>query len=210
MKIYDISMKIHFDMPVYRGKTSKRPVQKIERDYSSGTVYETKLELNMHTGTHIDRSLHFLQGGDTIDKLDLEKVVIKCQVLDFTNADEKITKEHLMEKSIEEGDFILLKTKNSTLDILEDEFVYLDKTGADYLKKLGVRGVGIDALGIERSQPNHETHKILLGAGIVILEGLRLKEVEEGEYLLVAAPINIVGAEAAPVRAILIDDLSQI
>jgi hypothetical protein len=66
----------------------------------------------------------------------------------------------------------------------------------------------IDALGIERSQPNHDTHKILLGAEIVILEGLRLKEVEEGEYLLVAAPINVVGAEAAPVRAILIGDLS--
>lgn len=205
MKIYDISMKIHYDMPVYRGKTSKRPVQKVESNFSSGTVYETKLELNMHTGTHIDRSLHILQGGETIDKLELEKVVTKCQVLDFANVDEKITKEHLVKKSIEKGDFILLKTKNSTLDILEDVFIYLDKTGADYLQKMGVRGVGIDALGIERSQPNHETHKILLGAEIVVLEGLRLKEVEEGEYLLVAAPINVVGAEAAPVRAILIE-----
>jgi arylformamidase len=158
----------------------------------------------MHTGTHIDSSLHFLQDGDTIDKLELDKVVTKCMVLDFTNVDENIAKEHLIERTIEKGDFILLKTKNSSMDILENEFIYLDKTGADYLKKRGVRGVGIDALGIERSQPKHETHKIILGAGIVILEGLRLKEVQEGEYLLVAAPLNVVGAEAAPVRAILI------
>lgn len=205
MKIYDISMKIHYNMPVYKGKISKRPVHKVVRDFSSGTDFETKLELNMHTGTHIDRPRHFLPGGETIDQLELEKVITKCQVLDFTNVDGEIMKEHLAGKRIEEGAFILLKTKNSILNILEGEFSYLDKTGADYLKKIGVRGVGIDALGIERSQPDHETHKILLGAGIVILEGLRLKEVAEGEYLLVAAPLNVVGAEAAPVRAILIE-----
>jgi len=205
MKIYDISMKIHHNMPVYKGKISKKPVLKVMSDFSSGTSFETKLELNMHTGTHIDRPLHFLPGGETIDQLELEEVVTKCQVLDFTNANGKIMKEHLAGKRIKEGDFILLKTKNSFLNILEGEFSYLDKTGADYLKKTGVRGVGIDALGIERSQSDHETHKILLGAGIVILEGLRLKEVAEGEYLLVAAPLNVVGAEAAPVRAILIE-----
>ena len=209
MKIYDISMKIYHDMPVYKGKTAKRPVLKVESDFKSGTVHETKLELNMHTGTHIDSSLHILPGGETIDNLELEKVVTQCKVLDLQNVDEKISEEHLAAKSIEARDFLLLKTKNSTLDILEGEFIYLDKTGAAYLKKMGVRGVGFDALGIERNQPEHETHKILLGAGIVILEGLRLKDVGEGEYLMVAAPINVIGAEAAPVRAILIEQASM-
>lgn len=204
MKIYDISMKIFYDMPVYKGKTSKRPIMKVESDFLSGTVYETKLEMNMHTGTHIDRSLHILPDGSTIDTLDLEKVVTKCKVFDFSNMNGKISREHLREKNIDEGDFVLLKTKNSYLDILEDEFIYLDKTGADYLREKRIQGVGIDALGIERSQPEHETHTLLLGADIVILEGLRLKDIEEDEYLLVAAPINVVGAEAAPVRAILI------
>lgn len=86
------------------------------------------------------------------------------------------------------------------------EFVYLDKSGALYLKEKEIVGVGIDALGIERSQPDHETHKILLEAGIVILEGLRLKDVEEGEYFLYAAPLKIKGAEAAPTRAVLIKE----
>ncbi len=204
MKIFDISMKVSHDMPVYKGKASKRPVLKVESDFSTGAAYETRLEMNMHTGTHIDMPLHFLKNGRTIDTLELDKVVTRCKVFDFKETEDRITQEHLQEKDIEDGDFILLKTRNSYLDILEKEFIYLDKTGADYLKGKGIIGVGIDSLGIERSQPEHETHKILLGAGIIILEGLRLKDVDEGEYILYAAPINVAGAEAAPVRAVLI------
>ena len=70
---------------------------------------------------------------------------------------------------------MLFKTLNSTEPILEDEFVYISGDAAQALVDLGVTGVGIDALGVERSQPDHATHQILLGAGIVIIEGLRLK-----------------------------------
>ena len=72
------------------------------------------------------------------------------------------------------------------------------------MRDQGAIGVGIDALGIERNQPGHPTHKILLGAGIVILEGLRLKGVPEGDYFLAAPPLKLNGYEAAPVRAALI------
>jgi len=209
MKIYDISMGVHYQMPVYKGKESKRPLLRVESDFSSGDVYETRLDMNMHTGTHLDMPLHMLEKGKTIETLDLEKVVTMCKVLDLTGVEGKISREDLQKKSIERGDFILLKTKNSYLDILEKDFIYLDGTGAEYLKDKGIKGVGIDSLGIERAQPEHETHKTLLGEGIVILEGLRLKDIEEREYLLVAAPIKVIGAEAAPVRAVLIDN-SQI
>lgn len=206
MRIYDISMSIFYDMPVYKRKVSKRPVVKVESDFTSGSVYETRLEMNMHTGTHIDMPLHILENGATIDALDLHKVVRPCKVFDFKHVEEKISEEHLTAKNIHEGDFILLKTQNSYLDILEGEYIYLDKAGAEYLRDKRITGVGIDALGIERSQPDHETHKALLGAGIVIIEGLRLKEVEEDEYLMVAAPLRIAGSEAAPARALLIKD----
>ena len=69
-----------------------------------------------------------------------------------------------------------------------------------------IKGVGIDSLGIERNQPDHATHKILLGNGIHILEGLRLKNVKEGEYTLIAAPLNIKNVEASPVRALLVEE----
>lgn len=205
MQIYDISMKVSYEMPVYKGKEAKRPILKVESDFQSGTVYESKIEMNLHTGTHIDRSLHMLEGGETVETLNLNQVITKCRVYDFTHIQDKITMEDLKEKAIVEEEFVLLKTKNSYQEnLLENDFIYLEKSGATYLKEKKVIGVGIDALGIERSQPEHETHLTLLPAGIVILEGVCLKDIEEGEYLLVAAPINIIGAEAAPVRAVLI------
>jgi arylformamidase len=206
MKIIDISMPIHKDMPVYKGRASKKPAILVESDFSAGSAHETRIEMNVHTGTHVDTSLHIIPGGRTIDSLDLARVVTPCKVLDFSgSSDDRISKKHLANRGIVTDDFILLKTRNSLEDILEAEYVYLDKSGADYLRDIGIRGVGIDSLGIERAQPEHETHKILFGADIIILEGLRLREVKEGDYFLVAAPVYIAGADGAPVRAFLME-----
>lgn len=198
-------MAIEPNMPVYKGRAAKRPVLTIDSTFPGASVHETRLEMNLHTGTHIDRPLHIFPGGAGIGSLALDRVVTRCQVLDCAEAEEVIAPAHLEGRKIQAGDFVLLKTRNSFLDILETEFVYLGAEGAEYLRDTGVRGVGIDALGIERNQPGHESHGILLEADIVILEGLNLRDVEEGEYLLAAAPINIPAAEAAPVRAILVD-----
>lgn len=203
-EIYDISMPITRFMPVYKGKEQKKPVFDLDSDFSSGTSFETRLEMNLHTGTHLDAPLHMIPGGNTVGKIDLSKVVTVCKVLDLTDVKDKITENDLKKFSISKGDFLLFKTRNSFEDILENEFVYLDKIGAKYLSDLNIRGVGIDALGIERNQPGHETHISLLSSDIIILEGLRLKDIKEGEYLLCAAPILIPQAEAAPVRAYLI------
>lgn len=204
MKIYDISMEINSDMPVYNGKESLKPIIKVDRDFTMGPAYESRLEMNMHTGTHLDRGLHMIPDGSTIDTLSLDQVVTKCKVFDLSNADDRISKNDLEKRNIEENDFILLKTKNSFLEILETDYIFVDQSGADYLVEKKIKGVGIDSLGIERSQPNHETHIHLLEAGIVILEGLRLKDIEEGDYFLFAAPIKVYGVEAASVRAVLL------
>jgi len=203
LQIYDISMPITHMMPVYKGKEHKRPKLSIDSDFSSGSAYESRLEMNLHTGTHIDTPLHMIPEGYTLEKIELSKMVTDCKVLDLTNVEDKITESDLSKFNINEGDFILLKTRNSFEDILETDFIYLDKSGAEYLRSKKIKGVGIDALGIERNQPNHETHIRLFEADIMILEGLRLKDIEEGEYLLSAAPILIQGTEAAPVRAYL-------
>lgn len=204
MKIYDISMPIAYDMPVYKGKPEKRPIITNEANFTTGNVYESRIEMNLHTGTHLDSPLHMVPEGSTIDTLDLSRVITKCKVISLTNAKEKITKDDLITQDIQKDDFILLKTQNSYMDILEGDFIYLDNSGAEYLSLLKVKGIGIDSLGIERNQPGHETHKLLMEAGIVILEGLRLGHIEDGEYNLFAAPIYVLGTEAAPVRAILI------
>ncbi len=122
----------------------------------------------------------------------------------MTHVNQQITVEDLRDQSIVKGEFILFKTKNSNDTTFNPGFVFLEKSGAKYLVEIGIKGVGTDALGIERSQSGHETHIQLMNAGIVILEGLRLQEVEAGEYFLYAAPLFIRGAEAAPTRAILV------
>ena len=203
-KIYDISMKITRDMAVYKGKEDKRPNLVTVSDFNTGSAYESVLEMNMHTGTHLDRSLHMIPGGTRVDSLPLEQVITKCKVLDLSSCVDKITASDLKDKDINEDDFILLKTRNSFEDILEGDFIYVDDSGAEYLRDKKIKGVGIDSLGIERSQPEHPTHVKLLEADIVILEGLCLEEIEEGEYFLFAAPIYVPDAEAAPVRAVLL------
>ncbi len=202
--VYDISMPVTMDMPVYKGKNEKRPVIKVESDFTTGTAYESSILMNMHTGTHLDRTLHMIPGGNTMDTLKLEELITDCKVLNLTQATDKITAEDLESKDIEPGDFILFKTRNSFEPILEEKFIYLDRSGAKYLAERKVKGVGIDALGIERDQPGHETHLALMEIGAHILEGLRLADITEGRYELIALPLNIKGTEAAPVRAILI------
>jgi arylformamidase len=205
VKLYDVSMTIHQGIAVYKNNEGKRPILEITRDFGEGGARESKLTIELHTGTHIDAPLHFVPGGHTVDKYDPAQFIRPCRVLDLTDAETKITRSHLVRKDIAEGDFVLLKTLNSldNPDQFNPEFVFLAFDGAGYLIERKVSGVGIDALGIERSQPGHETHKSLLGAGIPIIEGLRLADVPEGEYMMSALPLKIRGAEASPARVVL-------
>lgn len=209
-KIYDISMTITSDMPVYKGKEEKRPIITVENDHNTGTSYESSIRMNLHTGTHLDRALHMIPNGTTMDTLELKELITECKVLNLTEVRDAITEEDLRSKEIEPGDFLLLKTRNSFEPILEEDFIYLEQSGARYLAEKRVRGVGIDALGIERGQPGHETHLALMEIGAHILEGLRLAEIKEDRYELIALPLHIAGAEAAPVRAILISYYEQL
>ncbi len=203
-KVYDISMPITQDMPVYKGKEEKRPSLTPQTTFKTGSTYESILKMNLHTGSHIDSKLHMIEGGSTVESLNIKDLLTKCRVIDLSDCNSSISKEDLVDKNIEEGSFILLKTKNSTEDILENEFIFLDRTGAKYLAELNIAGVATDGLGIERSQSDHGSHLELMNKGIHIIEGLRLADIEEGEYFLSALPILIPGAEASPIRAVLI------
>ena len=203
-EVIDISMEISEDMMVYKNRKENLPKITTTRDFTDSDAFETAMTIGMHTGTHLDCPLHIIEGGKTMDSLSLQQVVVPCQVLDMTNVEGGITRKDLEHKRVQRDHFILLKTKNSFEEEFNFSFVYLSASGAGYLKEQGVRGVGIDGLGIERDQPEKNTHKILLESDIIIIEGLRLEKAEEGEYLLIAAPMKIKGAEAAPVRAMLL------
>lgn len=205
MKIIDISMAIRPDMPVYKNLAGKRPAIEVISDFNTGDIYESRITMDMHTGTHMDAPRHMIADGGTIGNAALEKHIAKCTVIDLTHISGGITASELMPCTIPSGYFVLLKTRNSFVDRFDESFVFLEEGGAKLLKEKGVIGVGIDSLGIERNQPGHPTHKLLLGSGITILEGLRLRHVAEGEYTLIALPLKIEGAEASPVRAVLLD-----
>lgn len=204
MKMYDVTGAIFEGMTVYKNKPEKQPRLK---PVTNGYVTESRIELDVHTGTHIDAPLHMVTEGETFETIPLDKLVGDCKVLDLTDVEDRITQAELERFAIRQGDFVLFKTKNSFQETFDFDFIFLAEDGANYLSRLGVRGVGIDALGIERSQTGHPTHKTLFANGIIVMEGLRLKEVGEGEYFMVAAPLKLVGTDAAPARVLLFEGL---
>jgi arylformamidase len=204
MKIYDISMTIHQDMQVYKNKESKKPIFTNMSNHISGKVYETKIELDVHCGTHLDAPLHMIKDGATIESIPLESLIGPARVIDLTEVQESIGQKELEPFAIQKNEWILLKTRNSLSEQFDFDFVYLNASGAHYLQQIGIKGIGTDGLGIERAQADYITHKTLLANNIAIVEGLRLKDVHEGVYEMIIAPLKLTGIDAAPARAFLI------
>ena len=120
MKIYDISMTIHENMTVYKNKTEKKPKIINRSNFQTGSAYESGIEMDVHTGTHIDAPLHMIEDGATMRLYPIERYIAKAKVLDFTHIEEAIKKEDLEALDIQKGDFLLLKReipsrKNLTL-----------------------------------------------------------------------------------------------
>ena len=205
MKVLDISW------PISRATTGykDRHIVRFEevKNFAKDGVRDNNITVSSHTGTHIDAPAHFLRDGKTIDQIKLDRLMGPCKVLDLTTVQEQITRERLEEHTINENDIILFKTTNSATsatDKFTPHFVYLEASGAEYLVEKKVKAVGTDYLGIERSQPEHITHTTLMHADVVIVEGLRLRAVDPGEYFFICLPLFTIGLEAAPARAALI------
>ena len=210
MKVIDISWPISTATTGYKDRHIVKfiPI----REFAKDGVRETEMHLTSHTGTHVDSPAHFFKDGKTIDQIPLERLVGRCKVLDFTAVSEMITRERIEEHAaeIKEGDIILFKTINSAKSATEKfapHFVYLEVSGAEALAEKKVKAVGIDYLGIERSQPGHLTHQTLMKHDITIIEGLRLEHVQPGTYFFCCLPLNAIGLDAAPARAVLIEGL---
>ena len=205
MIIYDVSMTISEDMQVYKNKPEKKPKIEVVSDFDHHESHETQITMNLHTGTHMDFPLHMIKDGDDSNHLNLSKLIRKVKVFDFSHVVDSIKVTDLELKSIEKNDFILFKTKNSAEDAFNPSFIYLDEESSTYLAEKQISGVGIDALGIERDQKGHPTHKNLMQHDILIIEGLRLRSVKENEYTMVALPLKIKGSDALPLSVILIE-----
>lgn len=183
-------------------------LEKIQMMEQGDSCNLSALRMGMHTSTHIDAPLHFIAGGADVVASSLDKFIGFAKVFNI-HTEKCIKASDLSGLNIQSGDIVLFKTSNSSLDMTGTfckEFVYLDESAARWLVDRQVATVGIDYASIEDYySENAVVHKLLLGNGIVIIEGLRLNDVPEGEYFLSCAPLKIEGAEASPVRAVLVE-----
>lgn len=202
MKFYDVTAEVYEGMPVYKNKEEKQPKF---QTVTNGHVTETRLSLDLHTGTHVDAPLHMINDGETMETIPLERLVRPVKLFDLTHVNDGITKEDIVDLPIEKGDFVLFKTSNSFDEEFNFEFIYVKEDAARYLAEKGIDGVGIDSLGIERAQEGHPTHRTLFQNDIIVMEGLRLKDVEAGQYFMVAAPLKVIGTDASPARVLLFE-----
>lgn len=208
MKIIDISWPITGDITGYKNR--KEVVFTILKSYEKDKVRESHIMLGSHAGTHVDAPAHMLAQGGSIDQVPLSSLIGQAAVIDLRDVEDRIEREHLEEFEIPKGVILLLQTRNSELiesAQFDGNFVYLTSDAAEYCVELGIKAIGIDYLGIERNQPNHDTHTILLKSKIPIIEGLRLGHVEPDFYFFICLPLFVIGLEAAPARAILIEDI---
>lgn len=197
-------MEIHPNMPVYKNLESKKPTFKTVSDFKVNQHYETDITMNVHSGTHIDFNLHMLEDGQTSSDAKIADYITEARVFDLSYVLDNITKENLTNLAIRKNDFVIFKTRNSNDENYNPNFVFVAESAATYLAEIGIKGVGIDALGIERSQPGHPTHKALMAKNIIILEGLQLANIRSGVYTLIALPLKLRGLDASPCRAILL------
>jgi arylformamidase len=208
MKLYDISMAMHNGMPVYKDKIEKKPHIRKTRSLEDG-ANESSFTFDSHTGTHMDAFYHMLNNGKKIHEMPLEKCLGKAIVLDFTSIKGGIMEKDLQKKTIEKDTIILLKTRKNPMRTFDFHFTFLEKSGAAFLAKKNVRAVGIDQLGVERGQANHETHDILFKKNIPVFEGLELGAIKPGNYFFIGFPIKIKDGDGAPTRAVLVDKLEN-
>ena len=207
-RVRDISLAVQAGLPTWptsEGFRFRQAMTLAAGDPANVTV----VEMDVHTGTHVEAPLHFLPDGAGLDSVPLERFVGPAVVVEIDGDD---VTAHALDAAAVPDDTVrlLIKTRNSARwaagwGEFDPVYVALTADAATWVVGRGIELVGLDHLAIQRYQDDPETHRILMRAGVTILEGLNLADVAPGEYTLVAAPIRLGGVEAAPARALLLD-----
>ncbi|HEU4492997.1 MAG TPA: cyclase family protein [Rubrobacteraceae bacterium] len=169
--------------------------------------------LSAHTGTHADARMHFIPGSWTMESLKLSRCVGPCRVVDLTHVVGHVTRTALEAAVVAGAARLLLKTRNSQDGLLErdrfvEDYVAIEREAAEYIVEIGVETVGVDYLSVEPFEDKEfNTHHTLLGADVIVIEGLVLDGVEPGEYFLACLPLKLEDSDGSPARAILVRGL---
>jgi arylformamidase len=211
MKIIDVSLTIREGMAVWPGDDPvvlKRRT-KIEEGAHANVSF---LSLSAHTGTHVDAPYHFLANGSKVDEMPLDVLIGPAQVVEVPVSIKVINAEVLGRLQIaDEPKRLLFKTSNSHFwdmptDEFQTSFVGIDLSGSEELVRRGIKLVGIDYLSASPYKVSKPTHDVLLGASMIIIEGLDMREVTPGIYNMTCLPLKLHGADGAPARVVLTQD----
>jgi len=206
MKIYDITVPISAELPVYPGDPSIQ-LERVMSLEKGDIANVTRLCCSTHIGTHVDPPSHFIAGSMTLDELPLETLIGTARVVDVGDVP-AIDQAVLDNCDLNGATRVLFKTRNSTFwpeaAEFREDFVYIEPDAARRLVELGVRLVGIDYLSVEKFNFDEPTtHLVLLGANVVIVEGLALRDVPSGDYELLCLPLKIKDGDGSPARVVL-------
>ena len=189
MKIYDISQEL-FSSRLFPGDAAPT-VERISQIKKGDICTVTTMHISAHHGTHVDAPCHFIEDGKTIDQLELSKFVGEAKVVTvsgvLTAADVDALLVNLPKKLLLRGD------------------VELSTDAATAFVRHGVELIGIESPSIAPVADPQPVHMILLGAGVIALEGLNLQDVPDGDYFLSALPLKLAGSDGSPCRAVLFE-----
>ncbi|HYH48808.1 MAG TPA: cyclase family protein [Acidimicrobiia bacterium] len=203
----DISLPIGPDIAVWPGDPPV-VVEAVARVEDGAAADVSRLELGTHTGTHVDPPAHFFPGGTTVDQIPLDVLVGPAVVADLTGG-APVDGASLEALCLPAGTArMLLKTQTAAVaspaaPAETPTTGVLTPDGAEWLVARGVRLVGADTLSIEPATDTYPVHRVLLAAGVVIVEGLDLTAAPPGLYELVCLPLRIADGDGAPARAVL-------
>lgn len=209
MRTYDITLSISGDLVVW---PDDPPVELYQvGKISEGNVANvSRVHMSVHTGTHVDAPYHFVDGGRTVESLDLGLLTGRAYVLHLPDDVDLITREVIEQAGIPpRTKRVLFRTRNSNLwensgHTFDKKYVALDQEASALLIKRGVKLVGVDYLSVAPFEDIVDPHVELLQAGVIVVEGLNLSEVSQGRYTLYCLPLKIEGVDGAPARAILV------
>ncbi len=207
MRIYDVSISIKPGLPLWPGN----PAIELERmtkleDGAEANI--SRMAMGVHTGTHVDAPIHFIPGATGVDSLPLDILVGPAVVIDLPGVPQ-VSAGDLASANIPPGTTrLLVKTSNSAWWAANDsnfhsDYVAVTVDAAEWIVSHGVQLIGVDYLSVAPWQRSAPTHRALLQAGVVVVEGLSLAQVEPGRYSLICLPLKLVGSDGAPARAIL-------
>ena len=201
----DISVPIHNDMPTWPTSIGVRVTQ-VEDRASGAEANVSRLDCDVHTGTHVDAPCHMINDGEGVHALDLDVLNGRCYVADVRGL-EVVTRDTLAEHPIPENTRrLLLRTDNSRWwaegeTNFHEDYVALTAEAAEWVVKQDVDLIGVDYLSVQCFTDGSDTHEVLLSNEVIIVEGLNLTGVDGGAYDLSCLPLRIVGADGAPARA---------